>query len=65
MVQELKEILTRVEALDDNEQRQIANLIAQEIAWDNTLKESQDFLSKLAEEAIQAHKEGNTSKTDW
>jgi hypothetical protein len=65
MVKELKEVLTKVEALNENEQRLIAELLAQEIAWDKTLNDSQEFLSSLADEAIQAHKEGKTAKTDW
>ena len=65
MVQELKEILTKVEALTDDEQRQIAKLLKQEMAWDKTLQNSQDLLSNLADEAIRDLKTGKTTQTDW
>jgi aspartate/glutamate racemase len=65
MVQELKEVLSKVEQLKDDEQREIAKLLQQEVSWDDSLNESQDLLSQLADEAIQDHKAGRTTKTDW
>jgi aspartate/glutamate racemase len=65
MVQELKEVLSKVEQLKDDEQREIAKLLQQEVSWDDSLNESQDLLSQLADEAIQEHKAGKTTKTDW
>lgn len=65
MVQELQAVLSKVETLKEEEQRMIAKLLEQEIAWENTLKESHDFLSNLADEALQMHKTGKTIQTDW
>lgn len=65
MVQELKEVISRVEQLEENEQRQIAKLLQEEMAWDASFKNSQDALSKLADEALQDFKAGKTSSTDW
>jgi hypothetical protein len=65
MVQELKEVLSKVEQLKDDEQREIAKLLQQEVSWDDSLNESQDLLSQLADEAIQEHKAGKTTQTDW
>ena len=52
MVQELQAVLSEVEALNEEDQRILAKLLAQEIAWDKTLEESQDFLGSLADEAL-------------
>lgn len=65
MVQELQAVLSKVETLKEEEQRMIAKLLEQEIAWENTLKESQDFLSNLADEALQMHNNGKTIQSDW
>ncbi len=38
MIPELKEIISKVEQLKDEEQRQIAKLLEDEIRWDTTLQ---------------------------
>lgn len=65
MVQELKEAISKVEQLKDEEQRQIAKLLQQEMSWESSFKNSQDQLSKLADEALQDYKAGKTTQTDW
>lgn len=65
MITELKEVLTRVEQLPEDEQRIIARMLNEEMQWDATLENSQDLLAKLAEEAIKEHKSGKTKTTDW
>jgi hypothetical protein len=65
MVTELKEVLTRVEQLPENEQCIIARMLNEEMQWDATLDNSQDLLSTLAEEGIREHKSGKTKPTDW
>jgi hypothetical protein len=65
MVKELKEVLTKVEQLPENEQRIIARMLNEEMLWDATLENSQDLLAKLAEEAIREHKAGKTKSTEW
>ena len=65
MVTELKEVISTIEKLKDDEQRQIAKMLSDEINWDATLQNNQDKLSNLANEAIAEYKEGKTKQTDW
>ncbi len=65
VVTELKEIISTIEKLKDEEQRQIAKLLSDEINWDVTLQNSQEKLSNLANEALTEYKEGKTKQTDW
>ncbi len=65
MVTELKEIISTIEKLKDEEQRQIAKLLSDEINWDVTLQNSQEQLSYLANEALTEYKENKTKQTDW
>ena len=52
MVAELKEVISAIEKLKDDEQRQIAKMLSDEISWDSSFKNSQDKLSNLAQEAV-------------
>lgn len=65
MVAELKEVILKVEQLQDEEQKQIAKLLNDEIKWDTTLLNTQDKLSSLAEEAVHEYKAGKTKQEDW
>ncbi len=65
MVSELKDIITKVEQLKDDEQRAIAKLLEEEIQWDKTLQSSQQQLSTLANEAIEEYRKGKTQRKDW
>ena len=65
VVTELKEIISTIEKLKDEEQRQIAKLLSDEINWDVTLQNSQEQLSHLATEALTEYKENKTKQTDW
>ena len=65
MVTELKEVLSTIEKLKDEEQRQIAKMLREELSWDITLQNSQEKLSKLAQEALEEYKTGKAQQTDW
>jgi hypothetical protein len=65
MVAELKEVLQKVEQLNSDEQKSIAKMINDELEWENTLKNTQDKLATLANEAIQEYQSGKTKKEDW
>lgn len=65
MVSELKEVIERVEQLNDQEQRQIAKMLDEELQWDNTLRNTEDKLVLLAKEAIEEHQSGKTKHEDW
>ncbi len=65
MITELKEVISKVEQLHEEEQKQIAKLLEDEMKWDTTLQTTQDKLSILAEEALQEYKAGKTNQEDW
>ncbi|GEO07556.1 hypothetical protein [Segetibacter aerophilus] len=65
MIAELKEVISKVEQLDNEEQKQIAKLLEDEIKWESTLQNSQIQLRNLANEAIAEYKAGKTKQGDW
>ncbi len=65
MITELKEVISKVEQLKDEEQRQIAKMLNDEINWEATLQNSQEKLNSLAQEAINEYKNHRTEQTDW
>ncbi len=65
MVTELKEVISVIEKLKDEEQREIAKMLNDEISWDSSFKNSQDKLSNLAQEALTEYKAGEKKQTDW
>ena len=64
MVVELKEVISKVELLGDEEQKQIAKLLEDEMQWDITLQKMQNQLSNLANEALHEYNAGNTKQED-
>ncbi len=64
MVAELREVISKVEQLDDAEQKRIAKLLEEEITWDNTLQNSHNQLNSLAQEALEEHQPKNNGKYD-
>ena len=63
MVAELKEVISKVEKLDEEEQKRIARMLEEEINWDTTSQNSQEQLSKLSQEALKNTKESTTKNT--
>jgi hypothetical protein len=65
MIDQLKKAIHQIEKLPESKQIEIANLIQDELNWDDTIRQSQDELASLAEEALKEYKEGKTSGKDW
>jgi len=65
MVVELKEVISTIEKLKEEEQREIAKMLNDEMNWDTTLQNSQEKLDNLAQEALGEYKAGKTKQTDW
>ncbi|MDB5248920.1 MAG: hypothetical protein JWQ40_3314 [Segetibacter sp.] len=65
MILELKEVISEVKQPDNEEQKQNAMLLEDEIKWDDTLGNSQSELSNLAEEALREYNAGKTKQADW
>jgi hypothetical protein len=64
MISELKAAFEKAGALSDADQRVIAELIMDELNWDQTFKKSQKQLSSLAGEAVEEYKKGATKPLD-
>ncbi|MBY0435212.1 MAG: hypothetical protein K2U26_13975 [Cyclobacteriaceae bacterium] len=62
MVSELKNAVHKIEKLPTKQQREIAKVILDEVAWENSLIKTQHELSVLAEEAILEYKKGKTKR---
>lgn len=65
MIAELKNVIAKVERLDDSEQKQIAKLLEDEIKWNDTLQNSKAKLTEMANEALLEHKNRQTQQNDW
>jgi hypothetical protein len=65
MVTELKEVISNIEQLKDEEQRQIAKMLQDELSWDTTFQNTQEKLGMLAQESLDEYKTGKTQQTDW
>ena len=64
MTKLLKQILEQASRLPDEEQDSLAAILMEEMAdearWDKSFAESQDALEKLAKEALEEHRRGET-----
>ena len=56
MITELKKVITKVEKHNNEEQKQIAKMLEDEINWDATLEKSKEQLRPFAQEAIEEYK---------
>jgi len=59
MVSALKKVVEKAGKLPAKEQNAIAELINDELGWEESLEKSKNQLSKLAEEALEEYKKGN------
>ena len=64
MISELKIAIEKAGKLSEKEQKQIAQLILDEINWDVTLANSSEQLHLLANEALEEYKRHNTKPLD-
>ncbi len=64
MTQLLEKVFAKVEKLPPVEQNALAKWLINELAsekrWEKSFAESEEILEKLAEEALNEHKEGRT-----
>ncbi len=65
MIDQLKKAIHQIKTLPESKQIEIANLIQDELSWENTIRQGQDELASLAKEALKEYKEGKTSGKDW
>ena len=68
MTQLLEKVLTEVYKLPPEKQDAIAAIILEELEdeqrWDKSFAESQEMLSKMASEALEEHRRGQTQDLD-
>ena len=60
MISELKDAVKKVEKLSSKDQKAIAKIILDELAWSQSFTTSQKQLSNLAQEALAEFKKGTT-----
>jgi|JI61114DRNA_FD_contig_31_1293557_length_372_multi_5_in_0_out_0_1 hypothetical protein len=60
LTETLSKVVHQIETLSESEQNEIANLLSDELSWTSTFANSQDFLEKLASEALEEHKANKT-----
>lgn len=60
MTTALKNIVSKINHLPAKEQNAIAQLLADELAWQKSYKNSQPELATLAAEAVAEYKKGKT-----
>lgn len=65
LTKELKEAISKVEQLKDEDQKAIAKLLEEELQWSKTFESLQTPLSNLANEALDEYRRGKTSEKDW
>ena len=65
MIDPVKKAFQEIEKLPRKKQLELAQLIQEELSWDNTFQQSQDKLSQLAKEALSEYKKGNVSDKNW
>ncbi len=64
MVSELKNAVKKADQLSSKDQKAVANIILDELAWNQSFSFSQPQLSKLAEEALVEYKKGATKSLE-
>jgi hypothetical protein len=65
MIDQVKRAIDQIEKLPKERQLEIAQLILDELKWEESFQKSQKELSTLAKEALKEYKSGNTSNKDW
>ncbi|MEI6879742.1 MAG: hypothetical protein WCK82_00170 [Bacteroidota bacterium] len=64
MTKLLEEAFSELNKLPENEQNNFAQLIIEELNWENSFASSQDTLLSMANEAITEYKSGKTKPFD-
>ena len=65
MIDQVKKAFQKIEKLPKKKQLELAQLIQDELNWDNTFLQSQEKLSQIAKEALTEYKKGNVSDKNW
>ncbi len=60
MTKKLQQIITKLSKLNESDQNRIADLLSQELGWDDSFKSTQPQLQNLANEALGEYETGNT-----
>ena len=61
----MKNAVVLIEKLPKQRQLEIAQLILDELQWDESFERSQNELSSLASDALKEYESGNVSDKDW
>ena len=56
----LKEVISKISKMPEDDQNSIAQLLLEELSWENAFAQSQEQLQNLAQEAIREWESGKT-----
>ncbi len=65
MIDAIKKAFEEIEKLPEKKQQELAQLIQDELSWENTFLQNQGQLSQMAKEALGEYKAGKTSEKEW
>jgi len=65
MIDQIRRAIEEIEKLSPKRQNEIAQLIQDELGWDNEFAQTKDELSTLAKEALSEYKAKKTSSDNW
>ena len=65
MIDQIRRAIEEIEKLSPKRQSEIAQLIQDELSWDNDFAQTKDKLSTLAKEALSEYKAKKTSSGKW
>ncbi|MEP6645980.1 MAG: hypothetical protein ABJC12_02735 [Saprospiraceae bacterium] len=65
MIDAIKKAFAEIEKLHEKKQQELAQLIHDELSWENTFLQNQDLLSQMANEALNEYKTGKISDKEW
>jgi len=65
MIESMQIAIDKISELPEIEQKELANLIEQELKWQGLESKKDAILEELANEAIEEFESGNTKEEEW
>ncbi len=65
MIDAIKKAFEEIEKLPEKKQQELAQLIQDELSWENTFLQYQGQLSQMANEALNEYKAGKALEKEW
>ncbi len=65
MIEPMQNAIDKISELSEKEQKELANLIEQELKWQSMELKNDAKLEELANEAMKEFELGNTNEEEW